>query len=512
VAAGGWPQLGGVGEDEPVSTESRSHAVREGRDPAAVADIGSALQRLLPSLESFVAFKGPDRTVAERSDWLPVFDRGLPDAGVGLDRVVGELTVAVQQGCRVAHPGFSGFITTGATTAGVASATAAAVAGGQRYLLHAFNALEVIGLRWLATLCGLGDVEGVFCSGGSVANLLALGAARQWAFEQRGIDPAQQGLPSGIDCRIYTSTEAHRTIHRAAAVLGLGRSSVREIATDDRQRLDVAQLEAALKEDVSAGIIPLGIVGIAGTTNTGAIDPLEDIVEVGRRYGTWVHVDGAYGLPAATDPEVQPKLVAAAEADSAIVDPHKWLSTGVGVAAAFVRHPGVLRRAFAEGEAAYIDTSFASDADDFASQFDSMGVNWADMSVELSAPPRGVHVWAVLREIGRDGMRDRVRRHRRFAEHVTQRAIEHPRLEALTDPELSIACIRYHPATPVQDMDALTDRLLARLRRETEFVPTATIVKGALVIRPCYVNPRTTQADVDGLVDSLVRLGDEETS
>jgi aromatic-L-amino-acid decarboxylase len=338
---------------------------------------------------------------------------------------------------------------------------------------------------------------------------LALGAARQWTLEQRGVDPSEHGLPTGLEFRIYASTEAHRTIHRSAAVLGLGRNSVREIATDDHQRIDVHKLEAALTEDTGRGIVPIAVVGIAGTTNTGAIDPLEDVLEVGRRFRTWVHVDGAYGLPAAVDPDVEPKLRAVAEADSAIVDPHKWLATGTGVAAAFVRQRGVLQRTFAEGEAAYIDTSFASDSR-AVSQFDSMGVNWADMGVELSAPPRGVHVWAVLREIGRDGLRDRIRRHRRFAQHVTERAEEHPRLEPLTSPELSIACLRYRPTTAPDDLDGLTDRLLTRLRRETTFVPTATIVNGALAIRPCFINPRTTLADVDGLVDAVIRIGNDE--
>ena len=487
-----------------------NEALSAGPDAAATTGTGAALERIMPALEAFTTFRDPDRTVTQRSSWLPIFDVPLPDRGVGLDSMLGELSIAVEQGCRVAHPGFSGFITNGAMTAGVASATAVAVAGGQRYLLHAFNALESIGLDWLASLCGLGETEGVFCSGGSVANLLALGAARQWTLEQRGVDPAQDGLPTGAQYRIYASTEAHRTIHRSAAVLGLGRNSVREIATDDHQRLDVHELETALKEDRKRGIVPIAVVGIAGTTNTGAIDPLEDLLEVGRRFGSWVHVDGAYGLPAAVDPEVEPKVRAVAEADSAIVDPHKWLATGIGVAATFVRQPGILQRAFAEGEAAYIDTSFATDST-AVTQFDSMGVNWADMGVELSAPPRGVHVWAVLREIGRDGFRDRVRRHRQFAQHVTRRAERHPRLEALTSPELSIACLRYRPNTQRDDLDALTDRILGRLRRETDFVPTATIVNGALAIRPCFINPRTTPSEVDGLVDALVRIGDDET-
>jgi aromatic-L-amino-acid decarboxylase len=490
--------------------EEPLEAIERDRDRAEIHRVSEALKRLAPGLDAYLRFDQPDRTVKDRQDWLPVFDRSLPSAGVGLDVVVDELLVAVNQGCRVAHPGFSGFITTGATTAAIASTTATVVAGGQRYLLHAFHELEWVGLRWLAELCQLGDMEGVFCSSGSVANLLALGAARQWTFEQLGVDVSQRGLPATSRCRIYASTEAHRTVHRAAAVLGLGRDAVCEIPADDRQRVDVKAMEAALTQDRADGVIPIALVGIGGTTNTGAIDPIDRIVELGRRHDVWVHVDGAYGLPAVVDPEVAPKLRAVCDADSAIVDPHKWLSTGVGVAATYVRHHGVLHRAFAEGEAAYLEGSFAPDTSGVEVQTESMGANWADMGVELSAPPRGVHVWAVLREIGAEGVRARVRRDRGFARLATALAAEHPRLDALTEPELSIACIRYRPAGYVGDVDALTGRLLTRLRRETPYTPSATVVNGQMAIRPCFINPRTIERDVRGLVDALARLGDAE--
>jgi len=479
-------------------------------DKAETGRLQTLLSQIGEGLDEFLKFEHPDALHPGRR-WREHLDIPLPREGIGIDAVTAELLEhVVPNGSSVPRPGFSSFITTGGTTAATLASTAASIAAPQRYGHTAFNFLEELSLRWLADLFGLPEMQGVYSSGGSVANLLALGAARQWTLEQRGVDPAQDGLPTGAQYRIYASTEAHRTIHRSAAVLGLGRNSVREIATDDHQRLDVHELETALKVDRKQGIVPIAVVGIAGTTNTGAIDPLEDLLEVGRRFGAWVHVDGAYGLPAAVDPEVEPKIRAVAEADSAIVDPHKWLATGIGVAATFVREPGILQRAFAEGEAAYIDTSFATDST-AVTQFDSMGVNWADMGVELSAPPRGVHVWAVLREIGRDGFRDRVRRHRQFAQHVTRRAERHPRLEALTSPELSIACLRYRPNTQRDDLDALTDRILGRLRRETDFVPTATIVNGALAIRPCFINPRTTASEVDGLVDALVRIGDDET-
>jgi aromatic-L-amino-acid decarboxylase len=210
---------------------------------------------------------------------------------------------------------------------------------------------------------------------------------------------------------------------------------------------------------------------------------------------------------------VRPLLEPVADADSAIVDPHKWLATGVGVGAAYVRDGAVLHRAFQEGESAYLEGTFTGGADgaDPLSQFEDLGGPWADLAVELSAPPRGPAVWAVLREVGREGVRARVQRHRRYARHVAERARAHPRLELLDEPQLSIACFRYRPADASVDVDALTARLLQRLRRETPYVPSSTVVHGRLALRPCYINPRTTLAEVDGLVDAVIRLGDCET-
>jgi aromatic-L-amino-acid decarboxylase len=367
-------------------------------------------------------------------------------------------------------------------------------------------------LRWLADLCGLpADVHGVFASGGSTANLLALGAARQAAFERIGVDVANDGIPDGVRGRIYASAHAHRTIHRSAAALGLGRNAVREIAVDDAGRVDVSALAAAMRDDAAKGIIPVATVAIAGTTDTGSVDAIDEIVEVARRFGSWVHVDGAYGLVANASPMLAPLFTGVSEADSWIVDPHKWLATGLGVGATFVRDEGVLTRAFAEGEAAYLEGSLVPDDDAGQSQFDLIAGPWADQSVELSAPPRGVLVWAVLREIGRSGVVRRIERDVDFAREVAARARSEDRLELLLEPQLSIACFRYRTGDGV-DADALNRRILGRLRRETPYIPSSTVVDGAFALRACFINPRTTHREVRGLVDAVIRIGDELTA
>ena len=484
-----------------------SPAGLDGCDPAELGQLTATVERVLPAIEEFWRYDGRDDAARRRPGWLARLDVPLPEDGGGIGAVVADLAeVVIPNGARVSEPGWSSFITTGPTTSAVAAWLAAAAAGSQRYAVQAFNTLERVALDWVAQLCGIpAAYQGVFSSGGSTANLVALGAARQWAFERRGLDVSADGLPPAVRARVYASGQAHNTIQRATAVLGLGRAGTRRIACDARQRIDVAALRAAIADDERDGVVPVAVVGTAGTTDTGAIDPLGDLAEIAREHGAWFHVDGAYGLIAAASPALRPAFAAVADADSVIVDPHKWLAAGAGCAATYVRDAGLLTRAFAQGAATYYQEGSFSEEEDAVVQFDSAGIPYWDMGVELSAPSRGVLAWAVLRELGRAGVAARVERHIGFARHVAQRARQHPRLELLLEPELSIVCFCYAAS------DAVNAEILLRLRRATRSIPSSTVVGGHLAIRPCFINPRTRLADVDALVDHVTTIGDELT-
>ena len=485
-----------------------SAAALHGCDPAELKQLTATVERILPAIEKFWRYDGRDDAARRRPGWLARLDVPLPEDGGGIGAVVADLAeVVIPNGARVSEPGWSSFITTGPTTSAVAAWLAAAAAGSQRYAVHAFNTLERVALGWVAELCGIpAACQGVFSSGGSTANLVALGAARQWAFERRGLDVSAEGLPSGTRARVYASEQAHNTIQRATAVLGLGRAGTQRIACDARQRIDVAALRAAIAADERDGVVPMAVVGTAGTTDTGAIDPLGDLAQVAREHGAWFHVDGAYGLIAAASPALRPAFAAVADADSVIVDPHKWLATGVGCAATYVRDARLLLRAFGQGAATYYqESSFSSGEDDAVVQFDSIGIPYMDMGIELSAPSRGVLAWAVLRELGRAGVAARVERHVGFARHAAQRALMHPRLELLLEPELSIVCFRYAAS------DAVNAEILLRLRRTTRSIPSSTVAGGHLAIRPCFINPHTQLTDVDALVDHVITIGDKLT-
>ena len=442
--------------------------------------------------------------------WRAMLDRPLPRAGIGIDGVADELVRhVIPAGSAVPPPGFCSFITTGGTTASTLASTAASIAAPQRYFHHAFNFLEERSLEWLAELFGLGAMQGVYSSGGSVANLLALGAARQSAFERLGHDPAADGITRPV--ALYASSESHHTIQRAAGVLGLGRNAVRAVPCDANGRMQPEALARLLDEDRRRGVLAMAIIANAGTTNTGAIDPLEAIGGLANDRGIWFHVDGAYGLPGRLDERVAPLFRGLERADSVIVDPHKWLGAAVGIGATFVRDRELLRRAFTQEPAAYLEGSMAaSDADPVALEhsMDDFGVPYYDYGVELSAPSRGVVVWALLREIGAAGLVERVRRHNDMARAVAEEARAHPRLELLLEPTLSICCFRY-VAPGVGDLDRFNERLHRRLTRENRNMPSTTRVDGRLALRPCFIGARSTIEHAQALVADVLRIGGE---
>jgi len=264
----------------------------------------------------------------------------------------------------------------------------------------------------------------------------------------------------------------------------------------------------ALEEDRAQGILPVALVASAGTVNTGTVDPIEQMAEIAARYDTWLHVDGAYGLFGVLDPRVAPLYRGLERADSAAVDPHKWLAAPLGCGAAYVRDPALVARAFTLEPAAYLGED--SQASEIESAFDDLGEPpYHHFSPEHSAPSRGVRVWAILKEIGAEGMRERVIRHNDFARHLAAHVEADSRLERLAPPLLSICCFRYRaPGPGDEELDDLDAEIARRLRARGTYVPTMTRVAGRFAIRPCYINTRTRLADVDGLADQVLEIGD----
>lgn len=476
---------------------------------AETRDLERLLSHIGAGLDQYLRFEQPD-ALQSSTDWKRLLDRPLPQTGVGIDAVVEELTqVVIQHGSPIPRPGFCAWITTGTTTAPVLASAAASVASPQRYLRTAFNFLEELSLEWLATMCGIPDLRGVYSTGGSVANLIALGGARQSAFEGIGRDPAATGIDRRV--AVFASEECHHTIQRACGVLGLGRRAVNLIPCDERGRMKVDELRRIVDARIRDEFLPVAIVANAGTTNTGVIDPLSEIGQFAAENGIWFHVDGAYGLPGRLDERVAHLYEGLERADSVIVDPHKWLGAPVGIAATFVRDRRILGRAFTQEPADYLEGTIEAEGRALPAiehSMDDFGERYYDYGVELSSPCRGIMMWAMLREIGVEGMRERIVRHNDMARYIDESARRHPHLEVLSEPVLSICCFRYvHPR--IDNLDRFNERLYRQLVRENEIMPSTTRIQGKLALRPCFIGARTEFDHANRLIEAVLRIGGE---
>ncbi len=499
---------------DPNSPAGARAGVAEPEEPdeAASTDaLAESLAALLPALERFLRFEGPDGA-AKRSVWRAALDEPLPETGLGREAVLEALgEVVIPNGLRIGAPGFTGWVTTMPTTVPAVAQLAASLTAAQRWWATPGNFLEVLGLRWLARLIGLPDhFEGAFVGGGSLANLLGLAAARQHAGERRGVDPSLDGLTGLPEPRVYASTEVHHVIHRACGILGLGRKALRLVPVDAARQPDLALLERMLDEDLARGATPVAVVASAGDVNTGAVDPVDAMRAIAHARGVWLHVDGAYGGFGVLDPRVAPLYGDLAKIDSFAVDPHKWMAIAVGCGAGFVRDGGLLGRALTLEPAAYVEMA-PTGTGDLGSPFDERGEGNPDFSVDHSAPSRGLAVWALLKEIGASGMRARVVRHHDAARRVAARVKAHAELELLAEPVLSICCFRVRPTGTADDavLDALNEKVLLRVRARGRAIPSHTRVGGRFAIRPCFVNPRSTLADADATVDEVLAAARE---
>jgi len=485
-------------------------------DASATTGLTEAVRLVLPALEQFLRFDDRDLAATRYAQWRAALNESLPERGAGAQSVleiVGK--TVIPHGVLIGAPGFSGWVNTMPTIVPTVAAFTATIAGAQRAWLQSYNFLENLALEWLKQLLGLPpSYQGIFSSGGSVANLIALGAARQWAYEQNGIDPARDGLASLQKPRLYASNQVHHVVQRAAAVLGLGRRALIQLPTDNVFRLDVNALREQLRRDRAGGFTPVAVIASAGTVNTGAIDPVYEIAQLCHDERVWLHVDGAYGAFGNLDSEVRPLFAGLSEADSLAVDPHKWLAVPLGCGATFVRDRELLGRAFTLEPAEYLEGS-ARQLKSIGSQFDDFGHAFHHFTVEQSAQSRGVTVWAALKEMGAEGMRARVRAHNSFARHLAARVQASSVLELLAPVTLSICCFRYVPLEwrrrddMMPLLNDLNREVLKRLHHENRYIPSSTELNGAFAIRSCYINPRTTLGDVDGLVQAVERLGEQ---
>ncbi|MDJ0654862.1 MAG: aminotransferase class I/II-fold pyridoxal phosphate-dependent enzyme [Xanthomonadales bacterium] len=428
----------------------------------------------------------------------PEFIRGLreplpespEDPEALLDHLFQEL---VPRNLNPISPGFMGYIPGG----GLFHAAAADLISNSvnRYLgvtsvSPALNQLERNVIQWFCQILGLPEGAGGFLTtGGSLANLSALVAARVARF---GDDDFSSGV-------IYLSDQAHNCVEKSARIAGFSTRAMRTLPSDGNFRLCPDKLRRAIQQDRETGLTPFLVTASAGTTNTGAVDPLEELADLARSENLWFHVDAAYGGFFCLTERGKRAMAGIERADSVALDPHKTLFLPYGTGALLVRAPDTLRRAHSS-TADYLP----------AMQDDPDLLDFCELSPELTRPFRGLRVWLPMKMHGAGVFRHYLDEKLDLARLVEQAVDDNPALDLLAGAELSVVAfaVKDRGQSPDQRNDD-SQRLLAAINREQKVKLTGTLLHGVFAIRVAIVVFRTHRDRIEVLLREIQRaLGD----
>jgi len=439
--------------------------------------------------EAWASFDAP-RTAEPQLDEMLIGRLEAP-----LPEEAGDTEAALQDAARIldasispSRPLYLGYIgSTGLEIGVLASALAATYDANLAVAAGGADLVEEQTLRWLAGFVGFPYAEGAFTSGGMTSNLTALLAAREQALPGCRVD----GL-GDRRAAVYCSAEAHHSVVRAVEVCGLGSSAVRLISIDEAHRMRPEALDESLSSDIAAGVVPVAVVATAGTTLTGAVDPLDAVADICTRHGVWLHIDGAYGLPGAAAPTTAPLFAGLERADSAAIDAHKWLGVQKSCSAVLLRERGRLQAAFGHEERYMLHEG------DLA--------NPVDRTLEYSRPLRSLRLWMAFRVHGaaryRAWIENTLTNARLFAESLRDSS----EFELLHDPMLSTVCFRHVPAG-TGDVDAHNIKLAREMQRDGRVFLAPASVDGRACLRVCFVNFRTTFDGIAYVLEVAGELG-----
>lgn len=443
----------------------------------------------------------PGRPVVTKASGAEVraqLPRELPRLPVRFDHLIRLFSDVIAPNSRHnGHPRFFGYI---ASPGSAAAATGELLSAAMNANVTSWRSspsateLEHIVTGWFKQIVGFPESAlGVLVSGGSMANFAALAAARSRVLPQ----VAAEGIPADTRLRIYVSKEGHFSIDKAASLLGIGNAAVVRIPVDTQLRIRLDILARQIDADVSSGCTPMAIVGNAGSTATGTIDPLHTLADIAAHRRIWFHVDGAYGAFAALSPHLRDEFHGIARADSVALDAHKWLFSSMGAACVLYRDTAAAHAAFAH-DADY--TRPIGLAQDEAFAF------W-DYSPELSRPFRALPIFFHVSHAGADAIAAAIDTTVRCARHFAATAISVPNIEMLAPVTLSIFCFRYHPRGYAGDLDALNQSIMVELQRSGFAYLSSARVHGKFALRGCVLSYRTTERDMDILLREVMRIG-----
>ena len=411
----------------------------------------------------------------------------LAEAGMPADEVLAALVSGAEGGLMASSgPRFFGFVIGGTLPAALAAdwmTTAWDQMPGVRVLSPAAAVVEEVTADWLRELFGLPrDTSFGFVTGCQAANFSGLAAARHALLERAGWDVEAKGLYGAPVIEVVVGAEAHVTVHSALQRLGLGRDRVHRVAADDQGRMRWEALESVL-----AGLAgrPVLVCAQAGNVNTGAFDPLAEIIPRAHAIGAWVHVDGAFGLWAGASPRLRHLVAGIDQADSWAMDAHKWLNVPYDCGLVFCAHPAAHRAALT-ASAAYLQPSTDSERDPF------------EWTPEFSRRARGFTVWAALRALGRSGVAELIEGGCEHARHFAARLGAVPGVQVLNDVVLNQVLVRFAPPNGATEAatDAFTRGTVRRVQESGELWLSGTTWQGKAAMRISVSGWMTGSGDV----------------
>jgi glutamate/tyrosine decarboxylase-like PLP-dependent enzyme len=356
--------------------------------------------------------------------------------------------------------------------------------------------LELVTIDWLRQICGLPETAGgLFVSGGSMANLAALAAARGARFGQHD----EKAI-------VYFSDQTHSSIEKALRILGFAREQSRKLPSDDQFRLSLPKLRQAVAEDHAAGKVPFCVIANAGTTNTGAVDPLNELADFCAEENLWLHVDGAYGAATALTDRGKKLLAGIERADSLSLDPHKWLFQPFEIGCLLMRDARLLKKTF-HTMAGYLEDTKRAEEEE---------INYYDYGPQLTRSFRALKLWLSLKTFGAAAFRQAIEHGfalAEFAESILRQSLVPSGCWRIVTPAtMGIVTFRFiAPGISDSETNEIHRRMVEAMAEDGFAFANSTALRGQTVMRLCTINPRTTEEDIRATIQKLEQLACEAT-
>ncbi len=419
----------------------------------------------------------PVTATVQPGELRALLPKTAPETGEGFEKIFSDFQSTVFPALTLwNHPRFFAYFSVSSTPPSILADLLAATVNVNAMLWKSSPAateLEQVTLSWLRQWLGLDEqFFGIIYDTASVGVMQAIGAAREW------MDPEcrTEGMRPGLT--VYTSEHTHNSAEKAAITLGVGQKNIRRIAVDEQFRMRPDKLIEAIESDIAAGKRPCCIVASVGSTSTSALEPIPAIADIADQYGVWLHVDAAYGGPAAVLPELRHIFDGVERAHSLILNPHKWLYVGIDCSVLYTRFPEIFRRA----------SSLSSEV--LRTPEDGRVVNYMDYGVQLGRRFRSLKLWYVFRHYGREGVMFMLRESLRQAQILKSLIEQSEDFELAAPVPLSLVCFRHRSG------NEFNQRLLTEINSTGQAYLSHTVLNGKFVLRFAIGNFMTTEDDI----------------